>query len=63
LRPDLGRLDDDELGALLDLVKKASATDNIDVHDAFNPDQLAKRDRARLEKLVEKAADAPGASE
>jgi hypothetical protein len=59
LQPDLGRLSDEQQYDLLDLVQKASATDNPDA-DAFNPDQLGKRDRTRLEKLIEKAADAPG---
>jgi len=60
LAPDFGKLDDDEVLDVLDLVKKASATDNPEV-DRFDPDLLGKRDRWKLERLVEKAADKPGA--
>jgi hypothetical protein len=60
LRADLTKLSDEEQRDLLDLVKKASASEDPDV-DAFNPDKLGKRDRGKLERLVEKGSGAPNA--
>ena len=57
LRPDFGRLTDEEGRRLLELVKKAATSEESQPGAAaFNPDRLAKRDRARLEALVERAA-------
>jgi hypothetical protein len=61
LVPDIDVLSDEEQRDLLDLVKKASKSDQPEV-DAFNPEgALGKRDLARLEKLVERSAGQPGA--
>jgi hypothetical protein len=60
LTVDFAALTDDEARDLLALVGKASATDDETI-DKFDADLLSKRDRARLEKLVEVGAHAePG---
>ena len=60
LKPDFDRLSADDKAALHELVVAASASEDPKA-DVFNPDRLGKRERAKLERLVEKAADQPEA--
>jgi hypothetical protein len=60
LQPDLGALSPTELRDLHSLVRLASATENADA-DRFDPDLLSKRNRRKLEALVEQSAGKPGA--
>ncbi len=62
LRVDTGRLDADEQRALIHLCGLASTSEE-GARGGFNPDRLSKRDRAKLEQIVERSADRPGAFE